>query len=149
MMMMTNNIVQIHLVVKVVSLIEFGEGTDQYRQIVQLNLPREYEFLRDEVLLKAYHRSPGCTVRVLASALFDQFVAYLGKESAASKYPTSMKMFGVRLTALCDGKSEALAGCSKKAMADGQNYTYDVDVVCRAMVGRMWLDEDMLVRADP
>jgi hypothetical protein len=121
--------------------------TDQYRQMVQMNLPREYEFLRDEVLLKAHHRQAGQTIKMLASAMFEQFIEYLDRERTAtssSKYTTTQKMFGVRMTALCEGKGDAMAGCSKRPQVDGQTYFYDVDVACRAMVARMWADEDAL-----
>ena len=129
--------------------------TAQYRQMVQLNLPREYEFLRDEVLLKAYHeigaQARGATVRVQSSRLFEMFVRYLDRERSAaagggSTYSASQKMFGMRMTALCEGKGEAMAGCSKRAASDGQNYIYEVEVACAAMVQRMWVDSDALVR---
>jgi hypothetical protein len=109
-----------------------------YDRMVEMNLPREHQFIRDHVIMPAY--SAGVpTVETTAAQLFGAFQQWLvDSSSGSSGYSTTINKFGQRLTDLTSG-SDAMPGVSKPLRSSYKAYAFDVDVVIQQMVARKWL----------
>ena len=113
--------------------------------MVEINIPREYEFLRDIVILPAYMLAIPVVERC-SSELFQEFKQWLDSSSSKT-YATTSTKFGSRLSDLVSG-SDVLPGVSKPRRRAFRAYAFDVDVVVDAMVIRKWVSsEDLPIRS--
>ena len=119
--------------------------TQYYNRMVEINIPREYEFLRDIVILPAYMLAIPVVERC-SSELFQEFKQWLDSSSSKT-YATTSTKFGSRLSDLVSG-SDVLPGVSKPRRRAFRAYAFDVDVVVDAMVIRKWVSsEDLPIRS--
>ena len=115
-----------------------------YSQMVEMNLPKEFEFLRDVVIMPEFAAGPGKTVRFDAKSLFEKFLEWLSYSTSTAAYNTNTTKFGCKMSSLCHGESsDNLEGCVKERKAEGVVYTFNVDVVVDAMGKRMWFGNDI------
>ena len=112
-----------------------------YAHMVELNIPKEYEFLRDEIVMPAL-ASANSTITIDARTLFDRFVDWISRSTTySSSYNTNTTKFGGKLSSLCcKESSDYLEGCTKERKSSGVVYTFDIDTIVKAMEKRMWLD---------
>ena len=120
-----------------------------YPQMVEMNLPKEYEFVRDGILMPEYAKGPDRTVQLDAATLFDRFLEWLCRSSSSATYNTNTTKFGVKISSLCNEESsENLDGCFKERRTCGILYTFKVDIAVNAMFKRMWFGNDALPLRD-
>lgn len=124
--------------------------TEYYRRMVELNLDREYQFLKSQVLLPA-HYVRKASVTMLARTMFNEFKEWLIETSTSGtpRYETTETKFGNKMGALVSG-SGMMPGVTKKKTEKGWRYNFEVNVVCQAMSERKWISaEDMEARRAP
>ena len=111
--------------------------------------PKEYEFLRDVIIMPDYALGPGRKISIEASALFLKFVEWTNNFSSISSYNTNIKKFGTKISSLCGVEScDRMEGCTKERKAEGIMYTFDVDKMFAAMSKRMWFGSDEIPSRD-
>ena len=114
-----------------------------YTQMVEANLPKEYEFLRDVIIMPEYALGPDRKIQLEAATLFLKFVEWTNNTSSSSCYNTNIKKFGTKISSLCGAEScDRMEGCTKDRKAEGILYTFDIDKMFAAMSKRMWFGSD-------
>lgn len=111
-----------------------------FNRMVELNLPREYVYIRDSVILPAYSLGVP-TIELGAMKLFEGFqtwldVSYVGCSTRA--YSTTSTKFGSKIGELFTG-SNAVRGISKERRQFGIAYIFNIDVVVADMIVNKWV----------
>lgn len=105
-----------------------------------LNLPKEFEFLRDNVIMPAYAENMA-VVEMSSSELFKGFQQWLYDRDLSQTYLTNPTKFGGTMMVLVNG-SEAMIGVSKPLRRSFKAYAFSVDVVVEEMYKRQWIQAD-------
>lgn len=115
--------------------------TECFSRMVELNLPREYTYLRDSVILPAYSNGVA-TVDIGATELFQGFQSWLTVSSAgppgAKAYCTTVTKFGIKIRELISG-SNALRGTGKEHRKSGCTYLFDINIMITDMIANKWI----------
>ncbi|GAX86006.1 hypothetical protein CEUSTIGMA_g13422.t1 [Chlamydomonas eustigma] len=114
--------------------------TSYHRREIEANLCKEYEFLRDEVILPRLSNAESYTVS--AKVLYMEFESWLFSNSGSTRfsYKTNSTKFGLELAKLTSGVN-AMDGITKKRGSNAIHYTFEPTVFADSMVKKMWLDE--------
>lgn len=122
--------------------------TRYYDNMVERNLPREYQFLRDVIIVPAYASNVDLLEKT-GSELFVEFQGWLATSTTGgSTYSTTINKFGQRMTSLVSG-NDSMPGITKPLRASYKAYAFDVDLVVRSMVDKKWIaSDDLPLRQD-
>jgi hypothetical protein len=108
--------------------------------MVGVNLPREFKFLRDVVVLPAYMSREGVILKYMALELFGMYEQWV-LESKLAGFSLDLYRFGEKLSSMVSG-SGLIEGVSKSRKNTGIEYRFDVDVLIASMIEKMWFNAD-------
>lgn len=114
--------------------------TSYYNRMVEHNLPREWEYLKEMVIIPAY-ASGDEEVEISSAELFEGFVRWLSRTTVGDTsrgYATTATKFGSRLGELVSG-SEAMKGVSKHLRRGYRSYSFEVETMVSSMVTSKWV----------
>lgn len=129
--------------------------TESFAEMVSLNLPYEFHFVKD--LIMAHDDPENPTLTLTSEELFNRFNEWLQaavtSEQARARHNTSSIKFGVTLTKLVasDTNRAGFRSVSKTRKRVGIVYTFDVAGMRQELLDKHWVlpeDEDVSVAGD-